>query len=310
MWRNPPNVLLADSDSAVLDVFGKFFSGAGWRFEVVKESSAALTAATSANFDVIIADVDLPGTGCVEFLRTLREKKPAQAVIVMTGAVSALDALQLLKEGARDFLQKPVDFYTLQRSVADVLSGLKEKEIHQLLLRALKTETASYEFTTAEISGNRIPLLMADRLFAAGIIDQTQKLRMELAFQEAFTNSLEHGNLELLSEWKEEVTASGIDKYSLTKRQRLADPNYGNRKIRIATEYNIAGVLKVVITDEGKGFDFSKGGCKKAAEGELPCFGRGRALITGSVDEMSYAKGGREICMVMQLNSRTQGDKK
>lgn len=158
------------------------------------------------------------------------------------------------------------------------------------------SEVKIYEIPSVELAHQGFPLEVISQLHTAGKIDKHTMLRVELAFQEALTNSLEHGNLELLSAWKEEVQKDGTDRFSVEKRKRLADPFYGNRKVRISVECT-EDRLVISITDQGNGFEYEKIICSQ----NLEPYGRGLAMIRANMDAVSFADKGRVIQMTKRL---------
>ena len=153
-----------------------------------------------------------------------------------------------------------------------------------------------YEFKSSEVAQALPHPAIMHSLYQSGCMTEKDRLRMELAFDEALTNSLEHGNLELESGWKEEIDENGLDLFTRRRRERLADPMYADRKIILRTEYR-GSKLTIRITDNGKGFPGARKKGKKSSA-TLQSHGRGLSIIDTMMDEVSYAKGGREIIMV------------
>ena len=110
---HPPFVLLAEDDAAVRKTLTSFFEHAGWRYDVVVDGKSGLNAAEKRNYDVIISDYQMPELNGLEFLRSLRAIKPHQAFIVLSSAATPEEALEILRQGAADLVQKPVDIASL-----------------------------------------------------------------------------------------------------------------------------------------------------------------------------------------------------
>lgn len=294
----PPRVLYAEDDENTRELFKLFFSQVGWQFEVVTDGTSALKSVAEHTFDVVITDLRMPGLDGLELLRHIRHNNPAQAVIVVTASGSMNDLLNLMREGATDIIQKPVDFDTLQKSVTRVLSRVRQHDVEHGSYKYIASEHITMMFTSKELSELKLPLTVAERLLQAGRIDLNLKLRLDLAFQEALTNSLEHGNLELESAWKEIVDEAGIDHYSVVKRQRLADPVFAGRLLTVRVEYS-SSQINIKIEDQGRGW--GKRRAKRSRE-ELPeCHGRGLSIIYATMDKVRYSKNGRCLTMVKHL---------
>ena len=92
--------------------------------------------------DVALVDFRLPDGNGLDLLRRLREQQPAANVIVMTAYASIADAVEAIKIGARDYLQKPLDLDDLRHAVTRVLEETQ-----------LKTEVSYYRSREARGAG-------------------------------------------------------------------------------------------------------------------------------------------------------------
>jgi two-component system response regulator FixJ len=97
------------------------------RLDVLSYPSAAafLEALPDANLSCIITDVRMPGMSGIDLLRNLRERKISVPVIVITGHGDIPLAVEAMKIGAIDFLEKPFDDEVL---IASVKAALRQKE--------------------------------------------------------------------------------------------------------------------------------------------------------------------------------------
>ncbi|MBW2693386.1 MAG: sigma-54-dependent Fis family transcriptional regulator [Deltaproteobacteria bacterium] len=88
--------------------------------EVANGSDAieCISDAQSDAFDVIVTDLRLPGSDGVSVLRAARERDPGTSVLVMTAYGSIETAVEAMRSGAFDFVQKPLDLDQLELRVA------------------------------------------------------------------------------------------------------------------------------------------------------------------------------------------------
>ena len=184
--------------------------------------------------------------------------------------------------------------------VTPSLLQVEETLSDSLLKSHVTAQKLEFEFSSAELAAIRFPLPLVENLEQLGYLEQSDRLKLELAFQEAITNSLDHGNLELDSSWREQIDDKGVDHYSQVKKQRLQDPRFANRKIYLAVEFRDQR-LTIQIRDEGQGFIKATGGQTKRLLSGIACHGRGMAIIADSVDQVDYHRQGREIVMVKDL---------
>jgi len=296
-----PKILLAEADAAQRANLERLFLRSGWQCDSVENIPNSLNALEQGNYDLLVADLLVPGEALFNYIKTIKQNKPEQAMIVVASSYSADEAIELLRQGVNDCLQKPIDLDSLERAVKRVLALRSEEKISDQIFRYVTKELVSYSFSSAELARLKMPVWLAHRLNACGKIDLSTKLKLQLAFDEALTNSLEHGNLELQSSWKEEFNADGLDKYSTTKRERLADPKYAEKRIFLEFEYS-ADTLSIKIKDQGKGFLPEATSKFERGDEELLTHGRGVGLIYSLMDEVTYSAHGRELKMIKRLN--------
>jgi len=165
-------------------------------------------------------------------------------------------------------------------------------------LRSIQNMSMRASFTSREVGSLKMMFPFGEWLLEAGLIKEKDWRGFHVAFQEALTNSLEHGNLELKSEWKDDFDSAGQDKYSLEKKSRLNQEEYGGRLLQIETLYDGTNLV-VSIEDEGKGFDVTS-----LMSGPPPrdaCHGRGFSLISAYVDNVAFNPKGTKITMTKRI---------
>lgn len=106
--------------------------------EVIEESDGAralarLRAPDEAVFDVVVTDLRLPGADGIALLRAARERDADTAVLVMTAHGSVETAVEAMRLGAFDFLQKPFDLEQLEARIARAIEhGRLRREVSEL----------------------------------------------------------------------------------------------------------------------------------------------------------------------------------
>jgi DNA-binding NtrC family response regulator len=102
------NILIVDDEPDLCDLIADTLVEEGHQVTCVHDGAAAIAAATDAAFDVVLADVRLPKMDGLTLFRRLRAESPATDMILMTGSANVTDAVAVLKEGAFDYLTKPI----------------------------------------------------------------------------------------------------------------------------------------------------------------------------------------------------------
>ena len=293
----PISALLADGDDSSREELRSFCAQSGWSCDCLSEPGRVLQAATEKHYDVIIAEVPTERFAAEELLWRLRLMNPHQAVLVVTQDGAPWNVLPGLCDAAVEVLPKPISRQLLEDSVTKVLNAVRGRERTATMYKFLASERSIFEFGTAELAKIHPSLVIAERLERSGKIDELVRKRLEVAFQEAITNACDHGNLELESSWRESFEKDGSDRYSAVRAERLAKPEYANRRVLVVTEYT-GSRLEIRVRDQGKGFDPSK---RKPVEPEPLCSGRGLSLIYRTMDKVWHEQNGREIVMVKTI---------
>ncbi len=148
-----------------------------------------------------------------------------------------------------------------------------------------------------------VVMFLRDKALAAGACDQATAQRLVIAFTEAVTNAIIHGNYELSSELKEEGGKAYIDALE----DRKADADYVERIVDIRVDYQPDRCIWTV-TDQGNGFDVED--ILKKLESDDPdtilASGRGIAIMQAFVNEVSWDQGGRQIRLAIDTKTGSE----
>jgi DNA-binding NtrC family response regulator len=132
------SILIVDDEESVRDSLYNWFLEDGFRVESAENAKKALTILESDRFDIILADIKMPGMDGLEMLRRIKSLESDAIVIVMTAFATVDTAVKALKDGAYDYVTKPFDpddlthlirNATKQISLADENETLKKKVV-------------------------------------------------------------------------------------------------------------------------------------------------------------------------------------
>ncbi len=112
-----PTVLVVDDESGNLTSLQKIFQREGMRVLTAENAKAALELARTHRIQVVLTDLMMPGVNGVELLRALKEVSPDTEVVLMTAYGTVETAVQAMREGAYDFVEKPLKRMTIVKSV-------------------------------------------------------------------------------------------------------------------------------------------------------------------------------------------------
>ena len=103
------SILIVDDEESVRDSLFNWFIEDGYHVRSAENARTALLMLESESFDIILADIKMPGMDGLEMLRRIKQLKSDSIVIVMTAFATVDTAVQALKDGAFDYVTKPFD---------------------------------------------------------------------------------------------------------------------------------------------------------------------------------------------------------
>ncbi|HYS82834.1 MAG TPA: sigma-54 dependent transcriptional regulator [Anaeromyxobacteraceae bacterium] len=104
----PVKVLVVDDKENMLKLFSKILAD-GYELSTASDGGRALALVASETFDVVVTDIRMPGADGFEVLKAVKARTPSTEVVMMTGYAAVTDAVQAMKQGAYDYLEKPFD---------------------------------------------------------------------------------------------------------------------------------------------------------------------------------------------------------
>ena len=143
------SILIVDDEESVRDSLYNWFIDDGYLVDRAENAKQALSILESKNFDIILADIKMPGMDGLEMHRRIKALNKDSIVVIMTAFASVATAVQALKDGAYDYITKPFD--------PDDLSHLIRNAANQISLKAeneaLRNKVVSLE-NVEDIVGN------------------------------------------------------------------------------------------------------------------------------------------------------------
>jgi DNA-binding response OmpR family regulator len=115
--------LVVDDERFFLTVLGDFIAQhLGMRPVLVQDGAAALDLLESEQVDLVLLDILMPGMDGLEALRRIKDRHPSLPVIMVTATSTIDHVIAALREGADDFVRKPVDLDELALCVHRALN--------------------------------------------------------------------------------------------------------------------------------------------------------------------------------------------
>lgn len=196
MKRSDIKVLIVDDDVNHADTLREVLINLNYKCKSVYSGSDALKILEDEHFDVVITDLVMRGVDGFEVLKTVKKYSPDAVIIVMTAFGSIETAVKAMKNGASDFITKPLNLEELKiRLNRELTSQSRQREIVELKKQLQK------RFNFESIIGNSIQIMkIIEKLKiiaptpATLLIEGESGVGKELVAQTIHTNSGRPGN--------------------------------------------------------------------------------------------------------------------
>jgi DNA-binding NtrC family response regulator len=149
------SILIVDDEESVRDSLYNWFIEDGYRVECAENAKKALSILQSDNYDIVLADIKMPGMDGLEMLKRIKSLRKESIVIVMTAFATVDTAVQALKDGAYDYVTKPFDPDDLSHLIRNASKQIALVEENEML----KDRVVSLE-NVEDIIGNSVSMQM------------------------------------------------------------------------------------------------------------------------------------------------------
>ena len=102
-------ILVADDETSVRDSLKSWFEEEGYQVDVAGSGKEALEKLTQQQWDIYLLDIKMPGMDGLELQKRIRKVDPNSTIILMTAYASVETAVEAMKQGAYDYVVKPID---------------------------------------------------------------------------------------------------------------------------------------------------------------------------------------------------------
>lgn len=264
-----------------------------WHIVESESADDALLSLDLCPIDLLLTDLQMPGMGGFDLLQQVKHRHPDVAVLVLTGCGDEETAVRALENGADGYIPKrrlsddltPV----VRRTLAAAQTSRELTRVRQFLTET-RTEM-KLENDLAHVTPVVKRLVEQCREFGfAGFHDQ---MRLSVAIEEALTNAIIHGNLEISSTLRERPDGS----YERLIEERRNLERYARRCVHVTCQTNRIEA-RIVIRDEGPGFDVTRLPDPRAPEQLDRPSGRGVLLMRAFLDDVEYNATGNQVTLV------------
>lgn len=286
-------ILVVDDSTAERLVIGRFLSRhPDFSVRFANDGAEALESVKSNPPDLILSDLRMPVIDGLEFVRQLRLREICIPVILMTSFGSEQIAIDALEAGAASYVPKRSLSADLVSTIRSVMEVTQRRIDRRRTLECLTFSETRFVIGNDTSSVTHLLSHLLDTAVAMRLLSGQEQTQVGIALQEALSNAIHHGNLELDSELRQ------VDEnvyYLLADRRRTMKP-YCDRKVHVFARLS-RKKLTFVIADDGAGYDTSKVLDPTTKINLDRIGGRGLLLIHSFMDEVSHNDRGNQITL-------------
>jgi DNA-binding response OmpR family regulator len=204
---NKGRILIVDDEQSIRELLISEFSRLGYETFSAVNGEDAISKIDTEKIHVVITDMKMPRFNGLDLLKAVKEKSPETEVIMITGHATIENALDAMRSGVYDFIQKPFNIdelsalvdkameknelkvlVALYKSSNAIFSSLKLEELFPIMISLLRDATSSKEVAIF-LKDNEDQIYLASSSIA---IFDTQRRELETFILKIFKNEKTH----------------------------------------------------------------------------------------------------------------------
>ncbi|MBC8383658.1 MAG: sigma-54-dependent Fis family transcriptional regulator [Candidatus Cloacimonetes bacterium] len=155
-FKQNAKILIVDDEQDTLDIFRRHLEDE-YHIDTAHSAEEALEKLENNTYHIAMTDMVMPGTDGIELLTQIKKRLPHVAVVVISGKATIGMAVEAMKIGAEEFIEKPVEDLDLLKIIIKKI--LKTKWQHEEIKRLRNILT--HEFDRTQIIGNSLAIQKA-----------------------------------------------------------------------------------------------------------------------------------------------------
>jgi len=172
-------VLVVDDEKSILMLLEEALTQWGYQVTAAGTGADALAALRTQVFDAALTDVRMPDMSGLDLLRELKKRDESIEVVIMTGYPTISSAVEALKEGAYDYLSKPLILDELRH----LMSRMMERKFLRGEVHTLRARLGE-ELTVNELIGSSNPMQKVKDIIVEELGVERDKLTNDASFME------------------------------------------------------------------------------------------------------------------------------
>jgi CheY-like chemotaxis protein len=286
-------VLVVDDSPTQASEVRFLLEDAGFEVETASDGVEALAALDKQLPDLIVTDLQMPRMDGLALVKAVRIDHPTVPIVLVTAHGSEEIAAAALRAGAASYVPKRDLGQELALVVRQIIAIATPDPDQARLSENL--EEMRVRFSIANDNSLVGPLVtrLERAVIELGICSRAEVIRMAVALSEAITNAIDHGNLELDSELRQDDERI----YHRLGEERRKQSPYCDRRVQVSVGATRSEAT-FIIRDQGPGFDVTKLPDPTDPANLCRIGGRGLLLIRNLMDDVRFNNLGNEITLL------------
>ncbi len=163
-------ILVVDDEKSMREILQIFLKNEGYCVQVASNGEEATEAVKKEIFDLVITDMKMPKIGGLELLKNVKQITPGTVVVIITAFGSTESAVEAMKHGAYDFIQKPFQMDDIRLVVKNALEKQKLQKDVSILKEQLKAPSLENIIGSSQAMHNMFSIVTKSAESSASVL--------------------------------------------------------------------------------------------------------------------------------------------
>lgn len=296
-----PRILIVDDSVSIVNSLSAILKISGFEVDSALNGSDALRKIHTAEYDLVICDIEMPGITGLDFLGKVRQDYDRELdVILMTGFIDHDYFIEAIRLGASDFIRKPIDTKQIIRSIQSILDRKRSRNDFSEFYHHLDCAEFSFVLNPVHFSKFAISKVFNSFLRQNFHLSHSALNDILICVDEMVYNAYIHGTLGL------SIAERLMDHAKLQKliAERLQQPEIAEKRLRfIFSIDHQQDTIQISVEDDGDGFDHDSWIKRVTIDPALNLdeHGRGISMLYHLADTLEFSRGGRSVKISKKL---------
>ncbi|MBN1354655.1 sigma-54-dependent Fis family transcriptional regulator [bacterium] len=135
-------IMIVDDEPAIRESLAEALANQPYQIDLAASGEEAVEtmSGVSLPYSLVLTDLKMPGLTGEELLHWIKDRYPATEVVIITAYATVENAVQAIKDGATDYLTKPIDIFRFRKMVQNIIEKQQLLSENRALRRRLKSE--------------------------------------------------------------------------------------------------------------------------------------------------------------------------